>query len=115
MQAPSSHVEGWQATALLTTQTPSPSQTLAGTKLSRPSQALSLQMVPCGYLAQPPWPLQAPLCPQVSGASSRHMSCGSSAPAGTGAHSPMRSGWLQLTHEPVQATLQQIPSAQKPE
>jgi hypothetical protein len=27
----------------------------------------------------------------------------------------MRSGWLQLTHAPVQPTLQQTPSAQKPD
>jgi hypothetical protein len=35
-------------------------------------------------------------------------------PAGTGTHSPIRSAWLQLTQAPVQATLQQTPSAQKP-
>jgi hypothetical protein len=35
-------------------------------------------------------------------------------PAGAGTHSPIRSAWLQLTQAPVQATLQQTPSAQKP-
>src|SRR5215207_10421527 len=113
MQTPSSQVDGLQEIATPTMQVPSPSQTLGGTNLSRPSQAPSLHTVPCANLAQPPWPLQKPLWPQVSGESSRQTSCGSSAPAGTGAHSPMRSGWLQLTQAPVHSTLQQTPSAQK--
>ena len=57
-QEPASQVDGAQASATPFTQTPSPSQRLAGTKFSLPSQLESLQIVPAAYLAQPPWPLQ---------------------------------------------------------
>ena len=41
--------------------------------------------------------------------------CGSALPTETGAHSPARPARLQLTQGPLQATLQQTPSAQEPE
>lgn len=91
-QAPSSQVEGLHSSGRPTMQVPSPSQELGGMNLSLPSHEPSLQVVPALYLAQPPWPLQKPLWPQVSGPSSRHMPWGSLSPAGTGAHSPIMSG-----------------------
>jgi hypothetical protein len=87
----------------------------AGRKLSMLAQVEMAQMVLGAYLAHPPSPVQVPVCPQVSGASWRQALWGSAAPAGTEAHSPIVSGWLQLTHAPVQGTLQQTPSAQFPE
>src|SRR6187455_455430 len=43
------------------------------------------------------------------------MRCGSILPVSTGQQIPSRPDWLQLTHAVLQATLQQTPSAQKPE
>ena len=67
--------------------------------------------VPAVNLAQPPAPLHRPLDPQVLAASVLHVLCGSGLPAATGEHSPMVPTWLQLTHGPVHARLQQTPSA----
>jgi hypothetical protein len=58
--------------------------------------------------------LQAPLDPQVSGGSIAQTPWGSGAPAAEGVHWPILPGSLQLTQGPLQATLQQTPSAQKP-
>jgi hypothetical protein len=80
-----------------------------------PEQAAALHGVPAAYLLQPPSPLQRPLCPQESCGSLRHCACGSGRPAGTTAHSPALPGRAQATQAPVQATLQQTPSAQNPE
>jgi hypothetical protein len=82
-------------------------------KSNSPWQLPSLQTVSAAYFAQPPWPLQTPLWPQVSGESVRQSMCGSATPAPTGAHSPIISGWLHARQAPVHATLQQTPSAQK--
>jgi len=73
------------------------------------------QIVSGAYSEQPPTPSQVPVWPHEAGPLSRHMSCGSSRPGSTGQHVPSRPVWLQLTHAPRQPTLQQTPSAQKPE
>src|SRR6185436_13888375 len=101
MAAPSRHV-------------PRPLQVLAGIMLP-PAQLESLQTVPAAYFEQPPCPLQSPDRPQVSCFSATHWPCTSGLPSATGWHSPILPGWLQLTQAPVQARLQQTPSAQKPE
>jgi hypothetical protein len=111
----SSQDDGAHEMATPTMHEPSPSQTLAGTRLSRPSHADSRQMVPAACLAQPPRPLHNPLDPQVEAGSRRHSPCGSAIPEGAGRQSPGLSGRLQLTQGPVQATLQQTPSAQNPD
>jgi len=111
-QLPASQVDGLHEMATPCTQVPSPSHKLAGTNSSRPVQVDWRQTVPMAYLAQPPWPLQTPLWPQVSGGSRRQTRWMSSPPAGTAEHSPGRSGRLQATQAPVQETLQQTPSAQ---
>jgi hypothetical protein len=114
-QLPRAQVDGAQPMATPTMQVPSPSHTLAGTSWPGPSQAESLHRVPGACFAQPPRPLQRPLCPQVSGESRRQIPCGSTSPSTTGAHCPRLSASLQLTQAPVQATLQQTPSTQKPD
>jgi hypothetical protein len=109
-----SHLDGLHGRATPFTQVPSPSQTPAGIHSLSFLHAASSQTVSGGYFAQPPCPLQTPLCPQVSGESLRQIWCGSSTPAPTGTHSPTLSGWLHDRHAPVHPTLQQTPSAQKP-
>jgi hypothetical protein len=115
MQAPPSQVDGLHEIGAPSRQVPSPSQVPAGMNRSAPSQPPSLHRVPVLYLAQPPWPLQNPLCPQVSGSSLRQTPWGSFSPAGTGEHCPSCSGTLQATHAPVQLTLQQTPSTHSSE
>jgi hypothetical protein len=66
-----SQVDGSHEIPTPAMQVPSPSQTLAGTRLSLPAQADSLQIVPAMCLAQPPSPLHMPLWPQVSSESTR--------------------------------------------
>jgi hypothetical protein len=56
-----------------------------------------------------------PSCPQGSVDSFLQTPWGSPAPAAATAHSPGFSFWAQLTQAPVQAVLQQTPSAQNPE
>src|SRR5215213_3559059 len=111
--APSLHRKGAQLIGEPPSQVPCPSQTLGGMKLP-PLHEPSRQMVPTAYLAQPPCPLHAPLDPQLSAASTAHTPCRSGLPTGTGVHWPILPGSAQLTHGPLQATLQQTPSAQKP-
>lgn len=74
-----------------------------------------MHTVPAAYFAQPPWPLQSPLAPQVSARSATHTPLGSGLPSGMGAHSPILPGSVQLTHAPAQARLQHTPSEQCPE
>src|SRR5690242_12965658 len=95
-------------------QVPRPLQVLAGIMLP-PEQLDGLQTVPAAYFEQPPCPLHRPLEPQVSGPSVGQTLCSSGSPSATGWHSPILPGWLQLTQAPLQARLQQTPSAQKPE
>src|SRR4029079_19738920 len=65
--------------------------------------------------AQPPMPSHAPVVPQVEAAWLTHMPCGSGFPASVGQQVAGPPSCLQLTQEPVHPTLQQTPSAQKPE
>jgi hypothetical protein len=53
--------------------------------------------------------------PQVLSGSAVQTPWGSIPPTVTGAHSPARPARLQLTHGPLQFTLQQTPSAQNAE
>src|SRR4030095_2141153 len=63
----------------------------------------------------PPWPSREPVVPQVSRAWTAHKACGSGLFVSTGQQVPWRPGWLQVTHAPLQATLQHSPSAQNPD
>ena len=67
------------------------------------------------YFAQPPMPSQVPVCPQLAGPWSRQTPRGSGASASIGQQRPSRPVRLQVTQAPLQATLQQTPSAQKPD
>jgi hypothetical protein len=108
------HRYGAHATGAPAMQLPAPSQTLSPIWLPA-EQVPGLQTVPPTYLAQPPCPLQNPLCPQLATLSLVHWLCASGAPLGTGLHWPILSVWLQVTQAPLQARLQQTPSAQNPE
>jgi hypothetical protein len=93
---------------------PSPSQMAIGNSLPLVHEA-ARHSVPAANFAQPPAPLHRPLDPQVLAASALHWLCGSGLPAATGEHSPKVPTWLQLTQGPVQARLQQTPSAHDPD
>jgi hypothetical protein len=80
-----------------------------------PLQAGGRQTVSAAYLAHPPSPSQAPVCPQVDLSLAVQTLWGSATPIAVGQQVPIRPLWLQLTHGPVQVTLQQNPSAQKPD
>ena len=78
-----------------------------------PLQVGGTHTVSAAYLAQPPTPSQAPVWPQVDLSVVAQTWWGSSAPRAVGPQVPMRPLWLQLTQGPLQAVLQQTPSAQK--
>ena len=73
------------------------------------------QTVSAAYLEQPPIPSQTPDCPQVDAGPCAQMPWGSAAARVVGQQVPTRPDCAQLTQGPVQAMLQQTPSAQKPE
>lgn len=91
---------------------PSPSQVPAVFRRS-PLQEGATQTVSAANLAHPPIPSQRPVWPQVAEVVGVQIWCGSGLPTAIGQQVPMRPLWLQLTQAPVQATLQQNPSAQK--
>jgi len=78
-----------------------------------PVQDGATQTVSAAYLAQPPRPSQAPVWPQLDLSVAVQILCGSVMPVAVGQQVPTRPLWLQLTQGPLQATLQQNPSAQK--
>jgi hypothetical protein len=80
-----------------------------------PLQVGGTQTVSGAYWEQPPTPSQLPVCPHVDASVEAQSSCGSSTPRGVGPQVPIRPLWLQLTQGPLQAVLQQTPSAQKVE
>ncbi len=114
-QAPAWQVEGAQEMDTPVSQLPSPSHRPAGTKLPLPSQLACLQTVPAGQRLQPPCPLHVPIWPQLLSGSRPQTPRLSIAPAGAGTQRPASMGSLHETQGPVQATLQQTPSAQNPE
>jgi hypothetical protein len=80
-----------------------------------PLQVGGRQTVSAAYLAQPPMPSQLPVCPQVDWAVWLQILWGSGTFSAVGSQVPKRPACLQLTQGPVQAELQQTPSAQCPE
>ena len=70
--------------------------------------------VPAGYLWQPPAPSQVPSVAHDEACWSTQTPWGSAAPDGTGAQVPSEVDSAQLRQVPVQAALQQTPSAQNP-
>jgi hypothetical protein len=105
---------GTQAWTPCARQAPRPSHVPAVFSRS-PLHAGGVQTVSAAYLAHPPRPSQAPVWPQVDLSVALQTLCGSATPIAVGQQVPIRPLWLQLTHGPVQVTLQQNPSAQKPE
>jgi len=114
MHASPLHIEGAQLMGEPTTQVPLPSQVEAG--VSAPSrQEDGRQTEPGAARVQAPAPLHLPSMPQLSVDSLLQTPCGSATPLPTGPHSPFWVGRAQLTQAPVQAVLQQMPSAQLPD
>jgi hypothetical protein len=113
-QAPSTHWKGSQSCTPGARQEPLPSQVPA--VLSRsPLHDGATQTVSRAYLEHPPIPSQTPDCPQLDAGLRAQMPWGSAAPSVVGPQVPLRPSCAQLTQGPVQAVLQQTPSAQKPE
>ena len=84
--------------------------------LSRsPQHDGATQTVSAAYLEHPPIPSQTPDCPQEDAGLITQKPRESAAPSAVGEQVPIRPGCPQLTQGPVQAVLQQKPSAQKPE
>jgi hypothetical protein len=111
-QAPSAHWKGLQSRTPGERQAPRPSQVPA--VLSRsPLHDGAVQTVSAAYFEHPPIPSQTPDCPQLDSGLRAHTRWGSAAPSAVGAQVPRRPGCAQLTQGPVQAMLQQTPSAQK--
>jgi len=77
-----------------------------------PLHAGAVQTIWAAKRAQPPTPSHEPVMPQVAGACTWQTPCGSAPPTSIGQQLPPRPCWLQLTHGPLQATLQQRPSVQ---
>ena len=73
------------------------------------------QTVSAAYLEHPPIPSQTPDCPQLDAGLCAQSPWGSAAPSVVGPQVPSRPACAQLTQGPVQAMLQQTPSAQNPE
>ena len=71
--------------------------------------------VSAAYFEHPPIPSQTPDWPQLDSGLRAHTWWGSGAPSVVGAQVPRRPDCAQLTQGPVQAMLQQTPSAQNPE
>jgi hypothetical protein len=113
-QALSTHWNGSQSCTPGDRQAPRPSQVPA--VLSRsPLHDGATQTVSAAYLEHPPIPSQTPDCPQLDAGLCAHRRWGSAAPWVVGQQVPSRPDCPQLTQGPLQATLQQKPSAQKPE
>jgi hypothetical protein len=113
-QALSVHWNGSQSCTPGDRQAPMPLQVPA--VLSRsPLHDGATQTVSAAYLEHPPTPSQPPDCPQVDAGLFTQRPWGSAAPSVVGEQVPIRPDCAQLTQGPVQAVLQQTPSAQKPE
>jgi hypothetical protein len=114
LQAPAAHLKGAQARTPGGRQTPLPSQVPAVFRRS-PAHVGAWQIVSAGYSAQPPKPSQVPFWPHDAAPSFLQTWRGSTTPRSIGQHVPSRPTWLHELQAPWQATLQQTPSAQKPE
>jgi hypothetical protein len=113
-QALAVHWNGSQSCTPGDRQAPMPLQVPA--VLSRsPLHDGGTQTVSAAYLEHPPIPSQTPDCPQVDAGLFTQTPWGSAAPSVVGEQVPIRPDCAQLTQGPMQAVLQQMPSAQKPE
>src|SRR4029079_3219209 len=115
VQAPLAHRNGWQSWMPWPWHVPRPSHVPAVFTLALPEQVGAMQTVSRGYFEQPPMPSQKPVGPQLDLPWSRQMPRLSGASASSGQQRPSRPARLHERHGPLQATLQQILSAQKPE
>jgi hypothetical protein len=94
-------------------QVPSPSHVPAVFR-RLPEQVGALQTVSRAYFWQPPRPSHSPFWPHIDAPLSVQILRVSTASASRGQQVPSRPIRLQERHGPLQATLQQTPSAQKP-
>jgi hypothetical protein len=115
LQAPFAQRYGEQSSSCASRHWPSPSQLRALASIVSPAQVASPQTaVLAGNLAHEPKPSQTPVVPQVVRFSAGQ-EAGSGRPAAMNSQRPTAPVWLQATHGPLQATLQQTLSAQNPD
>jgi hypothetical protein len=114
VQAPFTQRKGSQSLIPAERQVPSPSQDRAVFRRF-PEQEGSAHLVSRAYLAHPPRPSQVPVRPQEDCPSSAHLLWGSAIPFSTAKQVPSLPGRLHFWQAPLQATLQQTLSVQKPE
>jgi hypothetical protein len=100
--------------ALPITQVPRPSQVETARWVAM-AQLSGAHSVPLGYSRQAPVPSQVPSLPHEVAFSSTHTPCGSGKPAPILVQVPGATGMAQERQAPLQASLQQTPSAQNPE
>jgi hypothetical protein len=114
LQAPSTQLKGLQFWTPCGLQVPRPSQ-VPGVLRRVPVQLGGMHWVSAGYFAQPPNPSHVPFAPHEGAPMSLQIARGSGRPWSIGQQVPRRPGSAHETQPPEQATLQQMPSAQKPE
>lgn len=107
--APGAHMKGAQLRNPGGWQIPCPSHVPAVFSML-PEQLGATQVISAAKTAQLPSPSQTPVFPQDDCGSATQRGWGWPAP--NGKHWPAMPVWLQDTHSPVQAVLQQTPSAQ---
>jgi hypothetical protein len=112
------HAYGAQGTGAVLTQVPLPLQASAGLSVTlSAAQLAGLHTVPLAWSWHAPVPLQMPVIPQVDESWARHSLSGS-LPTRKLPQMPSRPkpffSVVQAWQVPVQAVLQQMPSAQKP-
>jgi hypothetical protein len=114
LQAPSTQLNGLQFCTPCGRQVPRPSQ-VPGVLRRVPVQEAGMHWVSAAYFSQPPKPSQVPVVPHEGAPLSTQTRRGSGEPWSIGQQVPRRPGSAHETQPPEQATLQQTPSAQKPD
>ena len=114
LHAPPTHWNGLQFCTPGARHVPSPSH-VPGVLRREPVHEGAMHWVSAAYFSQPPKPSQVPVVPQLGAPWSLQAARGSGAPSSVGQHVPSRPGSAHETQPPPHATLQQTPSAQKPE
>ena len=114
VQAPFAQRNGLQFWTAGGSQVPRPSQT-PGVFRRLPEQVAAMQIVSRAYFSQPPTPSHRPFWPQLDGPASMQIFRVSATSASSGQQVPSRPIRAQDRHGPLQMTLQQTPSAQKPD
>ena len=108
------HWNGAQMVVAPGMQPPLPSQVETALRTAM-AQVAGAHSVPAGWKRQPPSPSQVPSLPQLDDFSSTQTLRGSGCPSPVFVHMPGAVGMAHERQAPLQASLQQTPSTQKPE